>query len=230
MSKITKFFIILIISIVVIFGFYLYKLHSLSLLGNKIYEYRCINVNPHLISYKNSFLKFADFANNPNKLSKEEAFGFYDGYIFEMRAYIPEETKWLKMQQKYMNRWDYKLFLPRYFKIPFELETKMFEAYRDDAQYMVDIFDKKLTFEQINTNYPEPRQRRDKYNQLLFDFFNKFSEINDWRKIFTQVTSPKGCTKENETIPDTSGSIEWGNKAPTSFPPQIKDIDPSVSS
>ena len=41
------------------------------------------------------------------------------------------------------------------------------------------------------------------------DIFEKAAPLKDWRKIFGMVPLPEGCTEENMTIPDTSGSIDW---------------------
>lgn len=218
MKKIFKLLFLVLIFAAICFGFYLYKLHALAIEGNNVFALRCTKVNPLLISYKNSFLKFADYLKNPNQHTKEEVRGFFDNYISGMRAYIPEETKWLEMQQKYMNRLDFRLIEPWYIKQAGEYQWKMYEAYRDDAQYMLDLADQKLTSEQLNTNYPDSRQRRDKYNQLYFESFEKALKINDWRKIFGNVPLPEGCNKENLTIPNTSGSIDWEGKPPTPSP------------
>jgi len=42
------------------FLFYVYKLHSLAVEGNRIFALRCTQVNPHLITYKKAFLTMAD--------------------------------------------------------------------------------------------------------------------------------------------------------------------------
>jgi len=225
MRRIVKSLIGLVIIILVILGFYLYKLRSLAVEGNAIFEQRCLKVNPPLISYKNSFLKFADYFKHPEKYQEAEAFGFYDSYISGMRAYIKEENAWLEIQKRFINRWDYRLIEPWYIKQAAEYQWKMYEGYRDDAQYMLDIADQKIALEKLNTNYPEPRQRRDKYSQLYFELFDKASEINDWRKIFGSLPVPNGCTEDNLKIPDTSGAIDLGGM-PTSTPSSIPlDLD-----
>lgn len=75
--------------IIIVIGFYLYKLHALAVEGNVLFEYRCLHVNPPLISYKNAFLKYADYLNTyPNtKYTSEEVKGFIDEYISEMKVY-----------------------------------------------------------------------------------------------------------------------------------------------
>ena len=154
-------------------GFYLYKLHSLALIGNKIFEQRCLNVNPHLIRYKNSFLKFADYLNNPKKYSDDEVKTFLEGYISEMRAYVPEEDKWLEAEQKYIHRWDFKLIEPWYIKEASVYQLEMYKGYRDEAFYMLELYDSKTQGEEFSTKFAEARDRRSKYVGLYEDIFDR---------------------------------------------------------
>lgn len=218
MNKKIKILLSLIILFIVFFGTYAYKLHALAVEGNKIFEQRCLVVNPSLISYKNSFLKFADFAKNPDKYSESQVVDFYGDYIAGMRRYIEEETKWLEMDRKYLDRWDFKLIEPWYIKEGGEYQWKMYEGYRDDAKYILEPFDTKKITDETTTNQKDARDRRDKYSQLYFNHFKKASEINDWRKMFGSVPLPKGCTEENLTIPNTTGSIDWGDDSATPSP------------
>lgn len=205
-----------------IFGIYLYKLHALAIEGDKIFEYRCLKVNPPLISYKNSFLKFADYLKNPDKYSSDQVKDFFDEYIAGMRKYVDEEKKWLEMEKKYMDSWDFKLIEPWYIKDGAEYQWKMYEGYRDDAKYLLVTFDQKKATRENDAKQKEARDRRDKYSKLYFDHIEMASKINDWRKVFGSVPFPKGCTEENLTIPNTTGSIDWdgdsASPSPTTTP------------
>lgn len=208
-NKKFKILLSLIILSIVFFVAYTYKLHALAVEGNKIFEQRCLMVNPHLISYKNSFLKFADYLQNPEKYPEDEGIGFYGEYISEMRKYIEEESKWLEMDRKYLDRWDFKLIEPWYIKDGGEYQWKMYEGYRDDAKYILAPVDLKKEIPENVARQKEARDRRNEYSQLYFDHFEKASKIDDWRKIFGSVPLPEGCTEENLTIPNTTGSIDW---------------------
>ena len=208
MKKVFKVLIGTAIFFILIFGLYLYKLHALALEGNKIYQQRCLVVNPPLIAYKNSFLSFADAVKNSDKYTAEEGRSFFYDYIDEMRKYVPEETKWLETNGKFINRWDFRLLEPWYLKQAGEYQQKMYEGYRDDAKYMLEIFDNGGTNEELSAKFSEARERRNNYSQLYFDLYDKASAINDWRKIFGYVPIPEGCTEEVLTIPDTSGALE----------------------
>ncbi|MEK7451168.1 MAG: hypothetical protein AAB662_04505 [Patescibacteria group bacterium] len=221
MNKKNKILLSLVILVIVAFGLYIYKLHALAVEGNKIFEQRCLIVNPPLISYKNSFLKFADFLKNPDKYSSSEVKGFFDDYIAGMRKYITEETKWLESDRKYLDRWDFKLIEPWYIKQGGEIQWKLYEAYRDDARYILEPFDVGKITSENDIKQKEARDRRDNYSQMYFEFVDKATKISDWRKQFGNVPVPRGCTKENMRIPNTTGVLD-GND---SLPPATAPVD-----
>ena len=230
MKKIIRLLLVLLVIIVGVVGFYLYKLHALAVEGNALFEYRCLHVNPPLIAYKNAFLKYADFINTyPNTpYTPQEVQEFIDRYISGMRAYVPEETKWLGMQKEFIERWDYQLIEPWYIREGGVYQWKMYEGYRDDAQNLLNIFEnpelgKDVKFGDVS----EEKQRRDTYAQKYFDLFEEASQIPDWRKFFGTVPVPKGCTPENLFIPNTSGSIQWEGDTPS---PDVVPIDPYATS
>lgn len=210
-------------------GFYLYKLHTLAVEWNNLFEYRCLHVNPQLIDYKNAFLKYADFLNTyPNrKYTPEEVQGFIDGYISGMRAYVPAETRWLEMQKKFIDRWDFHLFEPRYLKEAGVYQWKMYEGYRDDAASILYMADHQGTARKDLKpgDVSEERQRRDTYTRKYFELFEKEKKRFDWRKFFASVPVPKGCTEENMMIPNTSGTIDWEQETPEATPSAVP-IDP----
>jgi len=208
MKKIIRTAVLILVLCFLIFGSYLYKLHALAVEGNNIFEQRCLKVNPHLISYKNSFLKFADYLNNPEKYSDEKVKKFLDDYISGMKSYVLEEDKWLEMNKKYINRWGFRLIEPWYVKEASIYQMGMYEGYRDEAFYMLQLRDNKNPAE-ASAKFYEARERRSKYVGLYNDIFEKAAPLKDWRKIFGMVPLPEGCTEENMTIPDTSGSIDW---------------------
>lgn len=229
MRKTIKLLIGIVIVLLVILGFYLYKLHALAVEGNEIFALRCTKVNPPLIGYKKAFLKFTDYLKNPDDYTGDEVRGFFDEYISGMKAYVPIETEWLEQQQKYMNRWDFKLIEPWYIKQAADYQWRMYEAYRDDAKYMLETYEAKGAKEDIQSKFQEARKRRDEYEQKYHDFFNEASEINDWRKIFGHVPIPEGCTEETLTIPNTSGSIDWEGKSATPSP-TLLPFNPDLAS
>lgn len=208
--------------------FYLYKLHDLASVGNELFEYRCIHVNPPLIFYKNAFLKYADFLNTypRSTYTDEEVRGFVKDYIQGMREYVPQEATWLNMQKKFINRLDYRLIEPWYIKKAALLQINMYEAYKDDATDILFTFDNPQMQKDMKLGDSTPiRQRRDAAIKEYFDFFEYAAQLRDWRKFFGSVSIPKGCTQENMMIPNTSGSIDW-DRDPNSATPSSEPIDP----
>lgn len=228
-EKFIKYLVGLIILTLLVFGIYTYKLHALAVEGNALFEYRCLHVNPPLIAYKNAFLKYADFLNTypDTKYTPEQVKGFLDGYLSGVRAYVPEETKWLDMQKKFIERWDFQLIEPWYMKEYGEYQWKMYEGYRDDAKSILEKFDHPELVKSVpSLDYvSEERQRRDTYIQKYFDFYKKATQIRDWRKLLGTVPVPKGCTEENTMIPNTSGAIDWEGDDHEATPPVVP-IDP----
>lgn len=229
MKKIVKALIGVFIVVLVVFGFYLYKLHALAVEGNKIFEYRCTNVNPPLISYKKSFLEMADYFNDPDGHPSTDVGKAFESYNSGMKAYVEKEGKWLEMQEEYMNRWDFVLIEPWYIKQAADYQWKMYEGYRDDARYLIETYNASGATEDINSKFKEARDRRDKYEGLYFEFFDQASAINDWRKMFASVPIPEGCNEEHMTIPNTSGSIDWDGKSPDVTPSSVP-IEPGATS
>lgn len=218
MKKILKAFGLLLVLVILGSGFYYYKLNALADEGNKLYEYRCTNVNPHLISYKNAFLKFADYLKHPKNYTEEDVHGFFDGYINGVRKYVPEEDKWLAMQGAYINRWDFKLLMPEYLQKAADYQIKMQEGYRDDAKYLVEGFDQKEISEDLTSKQKEARDKRNKYSNLYNELYDQSQEITDWRAYIISKPLPAGCNEENTVIPETGGAIDWGDN------PQTPDV------
>ena len=203
-----KLVLIILLGLVGCFGLYLYKLHSLALIGNKIYEERCLAVNPSLTSYKKSFLSFAEALKNPGKYTPEETTDFFNDYLAGMRGYYPKEEEWLKKQKAFIGRWDFKLIEPWYVKEAGKYQIFMYEGYRDEAQIAIDYLDKKISDDEFYQRFTEARQRKSKYIDLYYCVFDKALPIRDWRKIFGSVPLPAGCNDDNLVIPDTSGALD----------------------
>lgn len=223
MKRIVKPLIVLLVIGIGLFGIYVYKLHSLAVEGNKLFAYRCTDVNPHLIGYKKSFFLMADYFNDPDGNEGLDVGKAFEDYNSGLKSYVEAENKWLEMQKAYIERWDFKLVEPWYIKQAAEYQWKMYEGYRDDAKYLTATHDAGGLTEEIDAKFTEARDRRDKYEELYYGFIDEASQISDWRKFFAAVPIPEECTVENMTIPNTSGSIDWeGNRVePSSTPVPI---------
>lgn len=225
MKKLIKVFLVLILVAVASFGIYAYKLHSLANEGNNLFEQRCLQVNPHLIAYKNSFLTMADMINNPENYEAGSGSEVFQNYIAEMDNYLEAEDNWLDKQSAYINRWDFQLFEPWYIKQAADYQIQMYEGYRDDAKYMMEVYNAGGATDELWDKQGEARDRRDKYSQLYYEFGNEATEIFDLRKFLAIVPAPEGCTEENMTIPNTSGAINWDGSEESTPAPVISDPD-----
>lgn len=207
MIKFYKIIISSLIIFLILFCFYVYELHALAVEGNKIFERRCLVVNPLLIAYKNSFLSFADALKNPNKYTSEEGKGFYMGYINGMKDYKLKEDSWIASQEKYMNSLEYQLLMPWYMKKGSEYEVGTYKGYRDEARYLLESVETGKMTQEMNDNFLGARKRRSDFVDKYNDFYDNFGKYIDWRMKFISLPAPVGCTPENQNIPDTSGEL-----------------------
>lgn len=221
MKSLQKICLIIFVVILIFFCIYLYKLHSLAVEGNKIFEERCTTVNPPLIAYKTAFLKFADAINNPKKYESVEYLDYLNEYIEQMRIYLDAERNWTFKNYNYIYRWDFKLFEPSYFKEVAGYQQLMYEGYLNEAKIMIERIDGQMDSDELSKSFSEARDNRLKYEDLYFRGTEKATAIRDWRKIFGNVPLPSGCTEENMRIPNTIDSINWDG--PTPAPPKNPD-------
>ena len=184
---------------------YAVKLRSVGAEGNKIYEERCLNVNPHLIAYKQSFLDFADAAKS---FKESDGADYLVKYINEMKLYVPEENKWIEKQEKYISSWGFTYLMPDFMKQAAFYQLEMYKAYRDEAQILTGSIDKKGLSEDFVEKFKEARERKAKYVNLYNELYTERSAKFDIRMIFISQPTPSGCTKENTIIPSTSGALD----------------------
>jgi hypothetical protein len=220
LKKIYKFILGLGIVSIVLFGLYAYKLHSLAIAGNNLFGERCANVNPYLISYKNSFLKFSDSVINSDNYKEGDMFKFLTDYEQSMRKYVAAETDWLTRNIEFIERGDTRIIMPWYMMDGARLQQEMYKAYRDDAKTMLEIYDNGGGNEQLINNQKEARDRRDKAREDYADFNDKALNYLDWRWRFLQLPAPPECTPENTYIPDTTGALD----IPVAVPEEKSDI------
>lgn len=235
LKKILKYLLVFIIISIFLFLYYLYKLRSLAIEWNKIFGWRCRNVNPLLISYKNYFLKYAQYINKlieKEYLSDEEikeAVKYFKLYLETMKKYTEAEKNWLSIQKKFMERWDFKLFAPWYIKKGSLYQYQMYQGYLEDAVYILNIQKNKKEFKTVNKEESEARKKRNQAINQYNQFLNNLKKIKDWRRYLMNVPLDESCTEENLVIPNTEGVIEW-NKNPSPIPPTTILIDPEKSS
>lgn len=235
LKKIFNYFLILLAIVAIFFAYYLYKLRTLAIEGNRIFGLRCKNVNPLLIRYKKLFLKYSDYVNkflqqgSLNDQDKYQLVKYFKNYLEKMEEYTKAEKNWLAVQKKFMERWDFKLFFPWYMKKGIQYQYEVYQGYLNDALYILDIKNGKVKFKPPSEKGTEVRQKLnnaiERYNQFILE---ELSGIRDWRRYVMNVPLDSLCTKENMTIPDTTNSINFEGE--TIIQPTTIPIDPDKTS
>jgi len=189
----------------IIFGLYIYKLRSVAVYEDKIFEYRCINVNPKLnyfydLMYKNA----AKIKENPKIYSSsEEGLKFSEDMMIGTLEYVKEETKWLEIQKKHMDSLDFKLFTPWYLKKSLNYQYKMYNDYLNESNLILKMNSGEIEIQEGKDQNKKLKEIRYQDIKLYYDFSIKLSEIKDWRKKIITLHLPSGCNEENTFIPDT---------------------------
>lgn len=216
MKKLIRIIIVVVILLITSFSYYVYKLHSLAVEGNKIFEQRCLVVNPLLIKTRKTHLSLGAAIDGKIKPSLQE----FESELLSLPkyadSYLEAEKSWLDKEGSYINRWDFKLFEPGYLKTAAKYQLSMYQGYYDYYKVVGDFFGRRFPQGQdpiplMDKYWNDVRTNRDLYNQAM----DKGVSINDWRKIFGNVPVPAGCTDENVIIPDTTGAM---NMEPTPIP------------
>lgn len=232
LKRVFRYFLIGLIIFIVFLGFYIFKIHSLAVEGNRIFGLRCKEVNPYLISYKNLFLKYSEYVNkfvqqgSLNDQDKDKLVKYFKNYLEKMEEYTKAEKNWLAIQKKFMERWDFKLFFPWYMKKGIQYQYEMYQGYLNDALYILAIKDEKKMF---SDKFSKARDQRNEAIERYNDFLFKMREIKDWRKYFMSVPLDKFCTEENLKIPSTENAIDWEKNLQEQIP-EIMPIDPQTVS
>lgn len=185
--------------------------------SGRLFDDRCNNVSPTLIAYKNSYLRWRNLEKEPDKLTNQKFMDGMNEYVNGVKAYIPLEESWLKRQSEYINRWDFRLFMPKYMKDLAQYQLEMFQSYRNQAMTIIQLFETA-----DNTGRTEPPEWIDmlaskKMLEASDKYFAAYDEDNnklDWRKLLWKPP-PINCPDENLIIPDTSIDKIFPSSTPT---------------
>ncbi len=218
-KKISRKKILLVIFAVSISAVFIYSriLQSHADESGMIFDDRCNNVNPTLISYKNSFLQMWQTINDNG--SSEKVNSEMDNYNKGIAKYLPLESEWLKKQSAFITRWDFQFFEPDYVKDLAKLQLEMYQAQRDNAAYTLNLFENPK--EPENFNVSAAKKYIDASN-AYFEAYEIANKKDDWRKLLWKAP-PINCDPKNLVIPDTSLDKIFPNPVPTT------SIDPSRS-
>lgn len=213
MAKCIEWALPIVLSLVFLTGLmYVYKYRQLGNEMANLYDERCNNVNPFLISEKKLFLKMADMTKHPDQYTQREFKEILPQYADGIRKYLPAEQAWLAKQSVFLNRPDYKIIAPEYFQVAGEYELKMYQAYYDSDKYMLEALELPSTAstqarDELIRSHASAVDSRREYSAKYADAFDKGQKTFDLRKYLYQVPAPK-CPPENQVIPDTSGAFD----------------------
>jgi len=211
------------------FGLYAYKYHSLAIEEWKSFNDHCNNVTPLLIKTRNTHLALGAAISGQATPSAEQFERDLTILPDQANEYLKAEKVWLEKRASLLNRWDYKLVEPEYFKAAGRYQIAMYQGYYDYYKTVENFFSESFKAKANGTKYAgveNAPQLMDKYYTDIRTNRNLYNEaidngikINDWRKIFAQVPELT-CPEENLTIP------EYYSPSPTPQPEtEENDID-----
>lgn len=233
MHKLIKYILFFFFSVFFLFSIYLLKLRLLAIETDNLYALRCTETNLPLIAYKKAFLNFAYCLQNSDQCADDEVYNYYQAYIQGAREYIPKENEWLKRQQKLIERLDFQFFMLPLIQTAAEYEWKMYEAYRDDAQMIIDILDKDLDVhaDSLQNNNDQIKFRKYQNQRLYHETLDLISDSPDLRLFILNLPLPSQCNDDNLYIPETVNAIDWDGKdaSKSAVPIDINEIKGPLS-
>jgi len=168
--------------------------------GSMIADKQCLKVNPLIIQRKNSYVKSMEII--LAKGSEIDYMNELNKYMDISNKYVEEQKKWLQEEKAFMNRIDYKLFLPSQVQTANQLQfdsreaemkstvaiNKMF-SFPNDLEKQKELYNEVVTETKI-------ANEANKKSDLLWKTKPKF----DLRIRFIKF-HPSKCSKENLNIP-----------------------------
>lgn len=173
--------------------------------GWSLFNDRCNNVNPLYIKTRNQHLYLGSVISGDVKIdSSEKLVAEIKNLSAYASGYLDKENQWLNNQEKYLNRWDFKLLEPEYVKRAGNYQLLMYQAQYNYYKTVSDFFAPFAAGKQEKpSNSDTALKDLDKYaadmqnyRKLYFDAMDTGVNVKDWRKIFAQVPEPN-CPEEN---------------------------------
>lgn len=186
--------------------------------GSELADKQCLTVNPIIIERKNNYLKSVQ-AVKDNDLGAYEA--ETENYFESSQKYVEEQTKWIEAQRAYMDRWDFRLFLPGYMKQAAQYQYDSRKADIESTRLLIDAFEaselNQAISEELGQKSVEQVQIRNEAEKRYNDLWEKPMKL-DWRTKFIKVPESK-CPEENLYYPQVEDV----------FTPSIEDTDTPIS-
>lgn len=183
------------------FGISIYIYQQLVNEGSVIADKQCLNVNPLIIQRKNSYTETIRIAKANG--SEKDYWKEQENYIDISRKYIKAQQTWLKEQNAFINRADYKLFIPKVIQKAGLLQYQSREADMKSTIAVTEMFkslkDTNKQKELVTIIVNEKKKQEEAEDKL--DKIWKSKSNFDIRVRFIRVPNTK-CTKENLDIPE----------------------------
>lgn len=179
----------------------IFKYQQLVNEGSIIADKQCLNVNPLIIQRKNSYSETIRIAKANG--TEEEYWKEQNNYLSISKKYIQAQQLWLNEQKTFMNRADYKLFIPQVIQKAGLLQYESREADLKATIAVTDMF-KSLTDtnkqKELATIILNEKKKQEAAEAELDKMWKSTSNF-DIRQRFIRVPKTK-CPKENLEIPE----------------------------
>jgi len=173
--------------------------------GSALADSQCLLVNPAIIDRKNSYIRILNITKNNG--TQEEFWEEQMKYKELSKLFVRLQEIWLKQQKKYIERWDYLLFVPAQIKAAGSAQYKSRAANTAITSALAEMYDapdineQKKLFKIVIDETKKRNEADNEYNKL-WQTPLKF----DLRTRFIRV--PKStCPQENLNIPDVIDSF-----------------------
>jgi hypothetical protein len=224
-SKKLVYFVIPLVSFFTLYSlFSLFMYQRLVNKGSVIADKQCLNVNPLIIKRKNSYvasIKNTLASGNPDDYWKEA-----NNYLKISKKFIAAQNNWLREQKEFMDRWDFKFFLPKIVQKAAQLQYESRESNVKSSRALVELFKDPYSKKQkqlsktIKEEIIKANIAIKKYDRLW-----ESEKPFDWRTRFIKVPESK-CPPENFDIPDVQDIFsppQPSHKGPFSLVKILKD-------
>ncbi|OGK62596.1 hypothetical protein A2334_03525 [Candidatus Roizmanbacteria bacterium RIFOXYB2_FULL_38_10] len=169
--------------------------------GSVIADKQCLNVNPLIIQRKNSYTETIRIAKANG--SEEDYWKEQINYLEISKKYIQAQQSWLKEQSAFINRTDYKLFIPKIIQKAGLLQYQSREADMKSTIAVTEMF-KSLTDtnkqKELATTILNEKKKQEAAEAELDKIWKSKSNF-DIRVRFIRVPKTQ-CPKENLNIPE----------------------------
>lgn len=169
--------------------------------GFALSDEHCLKVNPLIIERKN---RSSDLVNSIRALSSAETVQkTLESYINSANKYVDAEQDWLGKQEKFLNRWDFKVLAPTQVKKSADLQYKIRVREVFGALILTDVYENRdrSTTEEEKKQASIRNTRKIQELQAEYDkLFLKKASFPDPR--FYLIKAPRSkCPPENFKFP-----------------------------